>query len=252
MNTSPFAQKRHRNHRVLSASQATTTTQTVGSAHGTRRAKRTTPAVATRPNYSHESDSALRQRALGAAQLHYFSEAIALFTELIRRNPLNANDYNNRGLVYYKNKQLDAAIADYNRALELNPNLDSAYNNRANYYAAQGQFLEAILDYDTAIDLNPTNVRARINQGITFRDLELYPQAIECFDLALCFGNLEEHIYAERGRAYYLSGDWNCAVADYQRSLQCLEAQSEQRSLRLSAQVERWLNEVLEPLKSPM
>jgi tetratricopeptide (TPR) repeat protein len=183
-----------------------------------------------------EQSASLRQKALTEAQQGNHAEAIDLFSYLIDRNPTNANDYSNRGLVYFQDGQAEAALADYNRAIELNPRLDSAYNNRANYYAAQGQFLEAILDYDVALDLNPVNSRAWINQAITFRELEMYDRAIE------------SHIYAERGRAYHLRGDWNCAVADYQRALALLPESSayvKNPSVRLRAQVERWLDSLI-------
>lgn len=193
-----------------------------------------------------ESDMMLRQRCLAKAQMGYYDEAIALFTQLIERNPLNATDYSNRGLTYFQSGRRAEALADYSRAIELNPRLDGAYNNRANYHAAQGQFLEAILDYDIALDLNPANIRAWINQGITFRDLGMYERAIESFDLALHLGRLEGHVYAERGRAYHLCGDWNCAIADYQRAI--VDMPDTPASDRLAHQVELWMNELLAPL----
>lgn len=194
-----------------------------------------------------ESDMLLRQKSLAKAQMGYYDEAIALFTQLIERNPLNATDYSNRGLTYFQSGQSAEALADYSRAIELNPRLDGAYNNRANYHAAQGQFLEAILDYDVALDLNPANTRAWINQGITFRDLEMYERAIESFDLALHLGRLEGHIYAERGRTYHLRGDWNCAIADYQRAI--IDMPETPASERLYLQVELWIDELLAPLR---
>lgn len=196
-----------------------------------------------------QSDYLLRQQALNEAQQGNRDSAIALFTLLIERNPLSATDYNNRGLVHFQSGQMAAAIADYDKALQLNPYLDSVYNNRANYYAAQGELLEAILDYDTAIELNPHNIRAWINQGITLRDLEMYDRAIECFDLALAFGRLEGHIYAERGRAYHLLGDWNFAIADYQRAIALLPLDSPSApSVRLRLQVEVWMDDLISPL----
>jgi tetratricopeptide (TPR) repeat protein len=197
-------------------------------------------------------DTLMRQQALAAAQQGKHQEAIDRFTQLIGRYPNSAMDYNNRGLVYFQSGQRSAAIADYNKALQLNPRLDSVYNNRANYYAAQGQLLEAILDYEMALDLNPNNIRAWINQGITLRDLQMYERAIECFELALAFGRLEGHIYAERGRTYHLWGDWNCAMADYQRAIIHLPSPTGAKSdpsVRLRLQVELWLDDLLSPIQ---
>lgn len=195
-------------------------------------------------------DSLLRRQGLAEAQQGNLDGAIALFSQLIDRNPANATDYNNRGLVYFQNGQHPEAIADYNTALRLNPNSGSIYNNRANYYAAQGRLLDAILDYNTAIELDPSNIRAWINQGITFRDLEMYDRAIECFDLALTLHRLEGHVYAERGRTCHLQGDWNYAHADYLRAIERLPLTLEARSnpsVRLRLQVELWLDDLLSP-----
>lgn len=195
-----------------------------------------------------KSDRLLRARASAKAQQGSYAEAIALLSQLLHRDPLNPIDYNNRGLVYFQAGKFDCAIADYNKALSLNPGLANAYNNRANYYAACGNLVAAIADYDQALDLNPSYVRAWINRGITLRELERYEEAIENFDIALLLGQLEGHIYAERGRTFYLWGDWNCCVADYRRALEVLphphESSSDPAS-RLRSQVEKELNQLL-------
>lgn len=195
-----------------------------------------------------QSTQSLRASAHSKAKQGDYQEAIALLTQLIRHNPTNAADYNNRGLIYFQSGQREKALADYNRALALDPELDSAYNNRGSYYAALGQLAEALTDYETALDLNPANVRTWINQAITFRELGLYDLAVENLDMALILGGLEAHIYAERGRAYHLRGDWNCAIADYQRALREL-FQSGSAS-RLYRKVENWMDELLKPLSA--
>jgi tetratricopeptide (TPR) repeat protein len=181
-----------------------------------------------------------------AAQGNY-AVAIALLDRLIALHPNSAIDYNNRGLMHLRNNQLAEALADLTHALEINPRLDSAYNNRANCYAAQGDLAAAISDYDVALDLNPANLRAWINQGVTFREMGMYDLAIENFDIALILASsLQERIYAERGRAYHLRGDWNCAVADYQQALKLLSSETKLAGYRLK--VSNWLNELLAPI----
>ena len=145
--------------------------------------------------------------------------------------------------MYQRNGQFTEAIADLTRALELNPLLDAAYNNRANCYAALGDSAAALSDYEIAIDLNPGNLNARINQAITFRDLGLYELALENFDIALVLGRkLKARIYGERGYTYYLWGDWNCAIADYQRALALLPSSSSYKQ-----RVQSWLARLEHP-----
>lgn len=205
----------------------------------------------------------LRHRALVSAQRGEYQQAVELFDRLIELNPTDASHYNNRGLIHFQSGDPEAALADYDRAIELNPRLAKVYNNRANCYAALGELEAAIQDYEMAIDLNPTNIRALLNQGITFRDLGLYEQAIEDFELALNLSQLlqssenevaiEGHIYAERGRTYHLMGDWNYALADYQRALNELPLASSPTAMvsyRLRLQVSDWLESLLRPLSA--
>ena len=191
-----------------------------------------------------DSERCLRSCVREKASRGDYAVAISLLDRLIALCPDNAADYNNRGLMYFRNNQIIEALCDLSRALAINPYLDSAYNNRANCYAAQGELAEAIADYDLALDLNPANLRAWINQGITFRELGLYDLAIENFDIALIIGDaLSERIYPERGRTYHLRGDWNCAVGDYQKGLNILATKPTLAGYR--SKVESWLNQLL-------
>ncbi len=195
----------------------------------------------------------LRQQAKDAAQQGNYEYGIELLDALIDARPTNATYYNNRGLLHFQAGHFDLAIQDYNFALQLNPKLASAYNNRGNYHATQGHLERAIADYDRAIDLDPGNMRARINQSITFRELGQYEQAIEELDLALQLLQtvylssfnandwIEGHLYRERGRTYHLWGDWNYAIADYQRALALLPKSTSTPDC-MSQQIISWLD----------
>jgi tetratricopeptide (TPR) repeat protein len=211
-----------------------------------------------------DRDLLLRRQALAYAQRGDYNTAIDLFDVLIDHTPTNASYYNNRGLIHFQNGDIEAALDDYDCALQLNPSLAKVYNNRANCYIALGDLESAIADYDTAIDLNPTNLHALINQGITYRELGLYELAIENFEFALHLcnllnsadlskPNLEGHLYAERGRTRHLTGDWNCAIADYRRALTKLpivDPPLAYPSDRLRQQVESWLDSLISPLSA--
>jgi tetratricopeptide (TPR) repeat protein len=113
-------------------------------------------------------------------------------------------------------------------------------------YSALGDLAAAVDDYDRAIDLNPFNSRARINLGATLRQMGDLDRAIDCFDEALMFHQLPEFIYAERGRTYHLRGDWNCALADYQRALDAtasLESTSQKQAL--VKRVQGWITDLV-------
>lgn len=202
-----------------------------------------------RQTVTHEADEVARQcRALVLEHANQgnYGEAIALLDHLIAEYPNSAMDYNNRGLMYFRLGEYEQADRDYGQAIALDARLDSAYNNRANCAVAQGKLGEAIADYQIALDFNPGNLHAWINQGITYRDLGLYDLAIENFDLVLVLGSrLKGRVYGERGRTYHLRGDWNLAIADYQRAMDYLANGLSAR--RYGKQVERWRDQLLNP-----
>jgi protein O-mannosyl-transferase len=71
--------------------------------------------------------------------------------------------YNNRGVAFHGQHELDKAIADYSRAIELDPGDDSYYHNRAIAYAAKKQYDKALADNGKAFALNKNNSGALYN-----------------------------------------------------------------------------------------
>ena len=140
------------------------------------------PTVAKSPVFQACSEQHLSKAAVSAARNQRYDRALSILRELIERYPYEPKHYCNRGLVYMRKKSYELALADFNQAIELNPGLDRAYNNRANAHFALGQTARALEDYERAIDYNPLNVRARINYGVTLRDLGCFDQALAKLD----------------------------------------------------------------------
>lgn len=200
--------------------------------------------------YSQEPIQQVRQSVIRAVKRKDYHRAIAVLNRLIAFYPCNAVDYSNRGLVYLWVGKAHKALGDFDRAIALNPSLASFYNNRANCYISQGDQESAIADYDRAIDIDPFYVRARINRAVTLRELGRYEAALDGFDEALLFRQFTGEIYAERGRAYHLRGDWNGAIADYRRALHAFAAARLDPKSAASPRVKRtltWLQE-LQPM----
>ena len=196
-------------------------------------------------NWISETDAnlLLKRQAEVAMRRKDYDTALSLYERLIQYEPDSAEHYNNRGLICYITKQWAKAEADYNRAIALDPKQACTYNNRANLYAVRKAWADAIADYDTAIDLNPLNMRARLNQAITFREIGEYQESLACLDIALLLvGSTDKSnflcasICAERGRTYHIQGCWNCALADYRRALSLSDNEA------VTRRVTRWRN----------
>jgi len=193
---------------------------------------------------------ALQRQLQIAIQHRRYAQALRLVNRLMLLEPLAARHVNNRALVHFLQGEYEAAIADCTLAITLDDHLDAAYNNRANCHAALARPIAAVSDYQRAIDLNPFNVKARINLGIALRQQTRFDEALAVFDDALLFYQLPERIWAERGRTYHLRGDWNCAIADYRRTLETIAQQpaAVRQSLSdLRRRVQVWFAQLLGP-----
>jgi tetratricopeptide (TPR) repeat protein len=199
----------------------------------------------------HSQERWLRQQALAFARNKEYAKAIALFDQLIVTNPGNASHYNNRGLLFFQSGCVRRALSDYDQAIALNPRLSQPYNNRANCFAALGALEAAVVDYETALDLNPANLHARLNLGVTFREMGLYDIALDTLETVLHFSRFQDgtepgksrfqaRVYGERGRVHHLAGDWNWAIADYQRSLEMLSQLDDTEAQKLIEQIQGW------------
>ncbi len=192
------------------------------------------------------ADDTLNRLTTAAVERQQYPQALQFLTTLIDRQPENAAHYSNRGLVHLRLGQIWAALVDCDQAVDLDSDLDQAYNNRALCHSTLGNWAAALDDYERAIDLNPFNSRARINLGVTLRQMDDFDRAIDCLEEALMFRHLPEFVYAELGRTYHLRGDWNCALANYRRSLDIAEAGRTTAQIQsLVERVKGWVHDLV-------
>ncbi|MGA1625280.1 MAG: tetratricopeptide repeat protein [Prochlorothrix sp.] len=202
-----------------------------------------TPNLALSPT-SHSLPS-LRRKVADAVRQGNYTTALALINQILRQQPSSALDYNNRGFIQFHLGNYTAALQDLNTALRLDRSLDSAYNNRGNCYAQQYRFTHALWNYHQALAYNPHNHRARLNLGITLRDMGLARLALENFEYLIVQGQISLHAQAERGRTHHVMGHWNWAMADYHQVWNQLLEQSDLSFHPLRHSLERWMDELV-------
>jgi len=86
------------------------------------------------------------QRGVAALTNSAYDQAIAHFTEALRRDPRRVEAFHNRGEAYRRKGEYDRALADYTQALTINPHYAHAYYNRGIVYSNKGAYDEAIAD----------------------------------------------------------------------------------------------------------
>lgn len=92
-------------------------------------------------------------------------KAIALFTQVIARDPQHINAYLQRGFSQSVSKHYDLAAADLTAVINLKDDHMWAYTSRGSAYNKLGRQAEAMADFDKALSLDPRDQEAYNNRG---------------------------------------------------------------------------------------
>ncbi len=169
------------------------------------------------------SDTQLFKQARLATSQGNLSQALELYSRLLRQDPENFAAYINRGVLWerlpvkeakdrLKNRQ--NAEQDYLKALELNPTSAEAYNNLGALYIDMGRNLEAVDRLASALAFEPNYFTARMNYGIALYRTGRSIDALENFNRAALLRPRDPLVLLNRALAYYDMGQYESAVED--------------------------------------
>lgn len=112
-----------------------------------------------------------------------FSEALEVLNHAIKLNPNSAAAYTWRGATYRYLKKIDEAMADLNRAVELDPQYEDAYFQRG--MTRSDDFQGQVFDFGKVLEINPNNVSAWANRASAYERLGEYDKALADYDRAI-------------------------------------------------------------------
>ena len=122
--------------------------------------------------------------------------------------------YNNQGLTFWKNGDLDKAIAHCTEAIRADPKLTLAYYIRGIVYGGKGDFDKAIADCTEAIRLDPQLAMAYVTRGWAYAQKgDLGKTIADCTE-AIRLNPKDAEAHYGRGIAYGKKGDLDNALAD--------------------------------------
>ena len=110
-----------------------------------------------------------------------WNNLIALWNDVLRKDPYNITAYSNLGSFYYVTGDYDKAIIFYKKALTINPRFDKAYNNLCAVYLKMKRFDDALTSCQKAIELRSNYEDAFLNLGKIHHAMGKYTDAIAIY-----------------------------------------------------------------------
>ena len=138
-------------------------------------------------------------------------------------SPDNAEMFNQRGMIYWENKQIEKAKADFDRSLSLNADYLPALAARAQLRLGSADIRGAEADLDTAARVAPKQADARFTLAELYGSADLLVPAVAQFDLWITSHPVDSKmVRALNGRCWFralLGRDLAEALADCNHAL---------------------------------
>jgi tetratricopeptide (TPR) repeat protein len=109
------------------------------------------------------------------------AEAIALYDELLSRQPQSPKLWNERGVALHQDGRFDEAEESYRRALAAEASYAIAHNNLGVSMYHRGVVDEAANEFRTALESRPGFVKSRLNLALLLSRAKRYPLALDTF-----------------------------------------------------------------------
>ncbi len=142
-----------------------------------------------------------------------------LWTDSVKKDPINYMAHNNLGNALAGQGKLDEAIAHYSEALRIDPNFAMAHDNLGTILARQGKLDEAIAKYSEALRIDPDMAEAYNNLGLALAGQGKLDTAVDHFSEALRLNRDYAEAHYNLGVALARQGSLKGAIAQYSEAL---------------------------------
>jgi putative GTP pyrophosphokinase len=149
-------------------------------------------------------------------------------THLPRRGVSSIDDLLLDALYAHNKNRFTEAVALYTQILELKPEnsiCSIIYKHRGMAYFAQSKYQDAIGDFSKSLELGKS-YKAAYYRGVVHSVIKQYAQAIDDYTISLELDPIQAFCLFRRGQAYYHMGDYLQALSDCETSL-AMEPQNE-------------------------
>jgi predicted O-linked N-acetylglucosamine transferase (SPINDLY family) len=161
----------------------------------------------------------LRQ-AWGLHQQGQLSQAEALYRDVLKMQPDNADALHFLGVLQSQQGRREAGLSLIDRAVAVNPRSAAAFYNRAGILRDMKRLEEALESYDRALALKADHHAALNNRGAVLHDLKRYSEAVQSFDRAIAMKPDSADAFSNRAISLVELGRLDEALESFRRSLE--------------------------------
>jgi tetratricopeptide (TPR) repeat protein len=156
------------------------------------------------------SDQAIQEIALANDyfQRKWYNQAIQHYTAAIQSDAQLAEAFYKRAQCYMFIKENDLAIADLNEYLLLVPTDANAFNDRGTLHFRQGNIFGALEDYNYGLKIDPHHNMLLSNRGRWQLHMGYFSEAIADFNLVIRSGEASPDIYYQSALASFEQQDY--------------------------------------------
>jgi len=139
-------------------------------------------------------------------------EALAAFEKALSVEGRNPTAKYYRAAILDRMNQPDQSIAAYREAVAIEPTFAPAWYDLGVTYYNRGDYTNALASYQEAVKVDPEHYQAHANLASTFRQLERYPEANAEYKIAEVGIKDNPDLYLEWGFCLGKTNEWDKAV----------------------------------------
>ncbi len=160
--------------------------------------------------------------ALTYARIPVWKNSIALWTDVIKKDPTVVSAFNNRGQFLEQSGDIDNAFLDFSEVIKLAPERPDGYHNRSVIYFQRKDIANALLDNEKAMLLDPKNTDVLVNRGNLYYNLNKNDSAIIFYNKALAIKPDHAKANYDCATAYFKAGQYSDAIKYYKKAIEII------------------------------
>jgi tetratricopeptide (TPR) repeat protein len=143
-----------------------------------------------------------------------YSEAVAVYAEIIKQNPSFPEAHTKLSYVLYRTGESDDALHEAKLAIAQNRNSAEAHKNTGLAFDSLRKFAAAATEYQEALRLKPDYAIVHYDLGLLFYNKRDFPSSIAAYQKSIALDPTCAQCHESLGLALKESGDLNSAIQE--------------------------------------